>query len=115
MQNADKTRFGRAKIACTLISTLFLAGCGVGEPLALGATATTSFIMEDKLPTDYVAEVFTGKDCSYVRRLEDGGPLCRSQDYGQVIEKPVYCYKSLGNVTCYERPDPYGDGTQPVQ
>lgn len=115
MQKAENQRSFWAKTACGLFGTFMLAGCGVGEPIALGATATTSFVLEDKLPTDYIAEAITGKDCSYVRRLEDGGPLCRSQDYGQIIEKPVYCYKSLGNVTCYERPNPYGDGAQPVQ
>lgn len=91
-----------------------LSGC-LEAPFAAAAGATVAFVHEDKLPTDYIAEAVTGEDCSYVRRLEDGGPLCRSHDYGQVIDKPIYCYRSLGNVTCYDRPNPYGDGAQPVQ
>lgn len=109
-----KILFRAAILAAIVSSGPMLGGC-VTAPFAAAAGATTAFVHEDKLPTDYIAEAVTGEDCSYVRRLEDGGPLCRSHDYGQVIEKPVYCYRSLGNVTCYERPNPYGDGAQPVQ
>ncbi|WP_147300906.1 hypothetical protein [Aestuariispira insulae] len=107
--------YSTVKIAAITLVAVSISACGVDQPFGLAATATTGFIMEDKLPTDYVAEAITGKDCSYIRRLDDGGPLCRSQDYGQVIEQPIYCYKSLGNVSCYRKPNPYGDGVLPVQ
>ena len=103
-----------ARIATLILLTATTSAC-VNEPFGAATLATTSFIMEDKLPTDYIAEAVTGKDCSYIRRLEDDGPFCRSQDYGQVIEQPIYCYKSLGNVSCYRSPNPYGDGVLPVQ
>lgn len=103
-----------AILAAMLVTAPMLGGCVTG-PVVAAAGMTTAFVHEDKLPTDYIAEAVTNEDCSYVRRLEDGGPLCRSHDYGQVIEKPIYCYRSLGNVTCYDRPNPYGDGALPVQ
>lgn len=93
-----------------------LGGCLGLEPIsATTAGATAAFIHEDKLPTDYLAEAVTGKDCSYVRHLEDKGPFCRGHDYGKVLEEPIYCYKSLGTVTCYRQPDPYGTGARPVE
>ncbi|WP_259780206.1 hypothetical protein [Aestuariispira ectoiniformans] len=115
MSNTGKKLIRRSAVFATLLAiTPMLGGC-LQAPFAAAAGATVAFVHEDKLPTDYIAEAVTGEDCSYVRRLEDGGPLCRSYDYGQVIEKPIYCYRSLGNVTCYDRPNPYGDGAQPVQ
>lgn len=102
------------KINC-LISAIILSGCEVVSPAATFVGATTGIVLDDKLPTDFIAEAFTGKDCSYIRQLDDGGPLCRSADYGKVIEKPVYCYASLGGTTCYNQPDPYGDGKPHIQ
>lgn len=91
-----------------------LSGCSGVEPqFAAMAAATTTTINTQKLPTDIIASLFTGKDCSTPRQSVDGGPLCRPYDQG-VIEKPVYCYRSLADTTCYEEPDPYRDGAQPV-
>ena len=91
-----------------------LSGCSGVEPqFAAMAAATTTTINTNKLPTDIIAGFVTGKDCSTPRQTRDGGPLCRPFEQG-VIEKPVYCYRSLADVTCYNEPDPYGDGAQPV-
>ena len=98
-----------------LLTGFVLSGCGsVATPiLALsGATATT--INTNKLPTDHIADYFTGQDCNSVRQSKDGGPLCRPYELG-VIEEPRYCYKSLGTITCYTEPDPYRDGRYYVQ
>ena len=98
-----------------LLTGFVLSGCGsVATPiLALsGATATT--INTNKLPTDHIADYFTGQDCNSVRQSKDGGPLCRPYELG-VIEEPRYCYKSLSTITCYTEPDPYRDGRYYVQ
>ena len=99
----------------TLASALILSACTGAEPAIVFLGATTDIVMTDKLPTDYIAEALTDKDCSYIRHLDDGGPLCRSEDYGKVVERPLYCYRTLGRVNCYERPDPYNMGQTPVQ
>lgn len=104
------------KFTAIFMLLLSIAGCSSVDPgFATAAGITTAFIMTDKLPTDMIAEAATGLDCSYVKHLDDGGPVCRSQDYGQVIEKPIYCYKSLGKVDCYDYPDPYGVGANHVE
>lgn len=98
-----------------LMVGIFLSGCeSVATPLLAlgGATATT--INTNKLPTDHIADYFTGQDCNSVRQSKDGGPLCRPYELG-VIEEPRYCYKSLGTITCYTEPDPYRDGRYYVQ
>ena len=113
--NFIKKRF-RVKLATSLLLLASISGCSSLDPgFATGAGVATSFIMTDKLPTDSIAEAFTGLNCSYVKHLDDKGPICRSQDYGQVIEKPIYCYKSIGKVDCYDYPDPYGVGAQYIQ
>ena len=111
MQNAKSTI-----LKTTLLGiSLSVAACTPADPAIVSAAATTGVVMEDKLPTDYIAEMYTGQDCSQIRKIDDGGPLCRSADYGKVVEQPIYCYSTLGNVNCYTRPDPYGTGQTPVQ
>ena len=104
------------KISITLFALLFLSGCTTAGSSATGIIGVaTSFIMTDKLPTDNMAEIATGLDCSYVRHLDDKGPVCRSHDYGKVIEKPIYCYRTLGKVDCYDYPDPFAVGAYHVE
>lgn len=100
-------RFG-IKILVFLIFPLpFLAGCtGAETGFALAVGATSTLINTDKLPFDHIGDAVTGLDCNSLRRMEDGGALCRSKDYGRVIEKPVYCYPTLGEMDCYAYPDP---------
>ncbi|MCR9220851.1 MAG: hypothetical protein NXI21_11540 [Alphaproteobacteria bacterium] len=110
---APPRRLGAA--SALLAAGLTLGGClgGAEAPflLATGATATT--VLEDKLPTDYIAEAVTGLDCSYIRHLDDKGPLCRPERR-EVIERPLYCYRTLGQIECFEERDPYGIGQRTV-
>ncbi len=104
------------KILAILLLLFSLSGCGIAGGGVAGIIGiATSFIMSDKLPTDNIAEIATGLDCSYVKHLDDEGPVCRSQDYGVVIEKPIYCYKTLGKVDCYDYPDPFNIGANHVE
>ncbi len=81
--------------------------CGTSSFLVLSGSMA-NFIQTDKLPTDYVAEWASGKECRTLVAMKDGGPLCRkSFDGPRVYEKPVYCYRTLGHITCYDEPGPY--------
>jgi hypothetical protein len=99
---APRARFLGVLIVSAL--ALPLGGC-------FGASST--IVLEDKLPTDYVAEAVTGMDCNYIRHIEDKGPLCRPERR-EVIEQPLYCYRTLAAVECYEERDPYGIGQRTV-
>lgn len=87
-----------------------VGGCG-GSELITPATALMAtgavIIAEDKTPTDLLASAVTGLDCDTIRKSRDKGPLCRPEQE-EVIEAPVYCYRTLGTINCFDRPDPYG-------
>ncbi len=92
-----------------------VSSCGGPESVfALGA-GLANFVHTDKLPTDYVAEYASGKQCNLLKSLDDGGPLCRDSFERQIIEKPIYCYRTIGQPTCYSTPDPYGSGARQIQ
>ena len=94
------------------VTLLALWGCGT-ETLAVASMAT--IINTDKLPSDYIAEIATGQDCNTLRAKQDGGQVCRDPNAGQVYERPAYCYRTLGQITCYDKPDPYGASTRAVR
>ena len=55
---------------------MVLAACGSSSFLVLSGSVA-NFIQTDKLPTDYVAEWASGKECRALVAMKDGGPLCR--------------------------------------
>lgn len=102
----------RSNLKAPLFAALgmtMLAACdgGIGVNTALAIAGTSFVINEDKLPTDVIAEAVTGLDCNSIRKQQDKGPLCRPPRQ-EIIEAPVYCYKTLAKIDCFERPNPYG-------
>jgi hypothetical protein len=94
---------------------LVLSACGTNSFLVLSGSMA-NFIQTDKLPMDYVAEWASGKECRSLVAMKDGGPLCRkSFDPPRVYEKPIYCYRTLAQITCYDEPDPYRTSLQRVR
>lgn len=91
-----------------------LASCGTESAFVLGA-GLANFVYTDQVPTDYIAEFASGKQCNLLKAIQDGGPLCRDSFTRQIIEKPIYCYRTLGLPTCYATPDPYGTGARKIQ
>jgi hypothetical protein len=64
-----------------------------------------------KLASDHAASAITGQDCSFLR-YKDTGNYCRSaaeiaaQEAIERRDLSAYCYRRLGQVTCYDTPDP---------
>jgi len=105
----------RARPCLILATVFFLAvACGTESVYVLGA-GLANFIYTDQVPTDFVAEYASGKQCSLLKAIEDGGPLCRDSYQRKIIEKPIYCYRTIGVPTCYATPDPYGTGAQQIR
>ena len=100
-------------VAMAVFASLILTGCGAEPGFIALAGATSTIINTDKLPTDFIGDAVTGLDCNTIRQTRDKGPLCRAPEQ-RVIERPVYCYRTLGDMNCYEQPDPFGDGAQQV-
>ena len=96
----------RILLLCTAL--LGLSACGIPGTVVIGASLA-SFIHTDKTVGDHVASWATDKDCSLLYAADD-------KDYCQPLESPekgqvafmnstLYCYRTLGGVSCYDRPD----------
>ena len=108
-------RFRGVRPIVALAPLIFLIlSCGTESVVAIGAGLAT-FVHTDQLPTDYVAEYASGKQCNLLKSLQDGGPMCRDSFERRIVDKPVYCYRTIGLPTCYATPDPYGTGANPIR
>lgn len=99
-----------------------LGGCTAGVsssaiPTVGGVTAplaqfeVVSVVASDKTVGDHIISFTSGKDCSSVR-AQLGQYYCK-EDEPKDPPKP-YCYRTLGNVTCYSASDPYNGQQQPL-
>jgi hypothetical protein len=93
-------------LAAFALAGLVLAGC-VGSAFAPGVAQIegASVVVTQKPLSDHIVSFFSGKNCSTIRR-EKGLTYCE-EDEMQSGSPRVYCYRALGGVTCYDRPDPY--------
>ncbi len=90
---------------CVLGGVLFaLSGCFAFSPVAdyIGAE-TYTLINTDKLIVDHIASASQDRDCSSVKAIE-GEPYCRVPPVHE--SERTYCYRTLGQVNCFDRPDP---------
>lgn len=104
----------RAGIALSLIAAS-VAACGSPSTVYVGSAMLANFVYTDKLPTDYLAEFASGQECSFLKSQKDGGPLCRDSFERVVYEPPLYCYRTLGEIACYDKRDPDGRVTTQVR
>lgn len=97
-----------------LLSLVSLSGCGavmMGGVPGLAQIDMFTVVGTDKTVVDHVVSVSSGKNCSSVR-LEQGDYYCEEDE--PRITQNIHCYKTLGRVTCYTKPDPYKEGYQKV-
>ena len=111
----------RAKgLAALVIAAPLAAGCTFADSaLLMGGATLVSFIHTDKTISDHVIGAATDKDCSTMRMVTEGKPLCRdpteaqanaanpAQGSAQTAAAGTNCYRELGRVSCYDRPNPY--------
>lgn len=64
-----------------------------------------SLINTDKTIIDHIAGGVTGEDCSTLRSM-DGGHYCQPHYENKPVAEPLYCYRTLAKVTCYNQPSP---------
>ncbi len=86
-----------------------LSACSGDVGLALIAASTASFIHTDKTMVDHAVRYSTDRDCSVLYMANDEN-YCKPAvpvEPGQVayMSQALYCYRTLGGVTCYDRPD----------
>jgi hypothetical protein len=103
----DSIRKGRRKAGIVLaLGAALVAACGSPSTVYLGGAMLANFVYTDKLPTDYLAEFASGQECNFLKSQKDGGPLCRDSFERVVYEPPLYCYRTLGEIACYDKRDP---------
>ena len=102
---------------------LLLTGMAAGlAACSAAATAPTSFpqflglegatvVGTGKTMTDHIVSFTTGKDCSTIRK-NTGRHYCEEDEVA--VPDNVFCYSTLGDVTCYERPAPFGETKRAV-
>lgn len=88
-------------VAATLATAVMLSGCTAGLLEAFSLMGT------DKTVGDHVISLASGKDCSTVRE-QQGQAYCK-EDQLPPPKPNIYCYRNLGDVTCYDKPLPYGN------
>jgi len=100
--------------AIALIPVLFLlSGCLLMTGPGLFMAGVATIVNTNKTPSDHVVSLLVNQDCSTVE-YSKGEDYCKSkeQDAGdgdQYVTGP-YCYRTLGESTCYSSPDPLASG-----
>jgi len=69
----------------------------------LSILSSASVMATGKTLPDHVVSFQSGKDCSTVR-VEQGRSYCKEDEANPM--PVVYCYRTLGDVMCYSKPDP---------
>ncbi len=101
MVNVDSSRFFSAILASVAIVLLCSCATGVAA-IGIGYTVQTG-----RLPTDDLVSAIINKDCNALRQQEEGGAWCRdraAENTRGPSQPPIWCYRSLGDVACYDRP-----------
>ncbi len=76
--------------------------------MVIVGTSAASLAHTDKTVPDHVATWVIGEDCSLLRYTEENGPYCQpeAQLEAATTAPQVVCYRTLGAIDCYEKPDP---------
>jgi hypothetical protein len=98
------------------LAIAILSGCGLysaapGAVAPLAAAEGLTVIGTDKTIGDHIVSYQRGKNCSTIR-VQTGRTYCEEDE--RVGLEEIYCYRTLGQINCYQKPMPYGDKYQAV-
>ena len=99
------------RLAALFVILLCVSACGsTAGTVALAVTANaTSLIYTDKTLLDFGADAASGRDCSLLN-IEKMEPYCQERTEQDGSVATLYCYPTLGQPECYEKPLPSGQG-----
>jgi len=103
------------RAAPALMGLLLLAACGGEVGLVMVGASVASFATTDKFLPDHAVSYVTGEDCSALQ-MEQTGEYCRTpaeiaeaeaaEEARRSAAAPdMYCYRTLGDITCYQEQD----------
>jgi len=121
MKTAQRSWAARTILMAGLVpGVAFMSGCEplytiATSPVTLtgGAINVASVVATDKTVPDHVVSLVTGHDCSMVRYSAGGYYCVQPLPANAPVETRLYCYRSIGNITCYDKEIP-GEGSRLV-
>ena len=103
-----KNKLIRPAILIGVVGLSACAGTSTGTamfPNMLGIEGAT-VVGTGKTISDHIVSFATGKNCSTVRK-NTGKHYCEEDEVA--VPDEVYCYNTLGEVSCYSEPRPHGE------
>jgi hypothetical protein len=104
-----KAHGGALAGALALLAGAALSACSPGETAIILGTSAFSYFETGKTIPDHIVSQVMNKDCSSKRLIEDGKACL--DDNGQTTTvaaaPPEFCYRTLADVSCYTKPDPF--------
>lgn len=94
------------RVVFSVVALLMLGACTMAPPIT--AAEGVSAVVTGKPLSDYIVSFASGKNCS-TSRTQAGQTYCAEDDRNAAPK--VWCYRTIGRVSCYDRPDPL-DGKQ---
>lgn len=91
---------------------LALSGCEITTGAAVyGLVEGSSLNQTGKTASDHLASLVTGQDCNILRYQQTGKYCLSSAELAQMEaaekrDNAGYCYQTIGDVWCYDNPDP---------
>ena len=103
----------------TLLALAFGVSACTAETAVIGLSLA-SVMATERTPIDHGASVLTGKDCGILHITRDKDSWCREyvdpQEQARSVDyNAPFCYRTLGAISCYDRPDPFRNRDTPVQ
>lgn len=99
------------RLPLLLVAFLGLAACTPATTAAVAGASLVSLVYTDKTLGDQAASMALQEDCS-ILNFTDNKPYCQKppsvddQNSGMAaLAASLYCYRTLGGISCYERPD----------
>ena len=92
-----------------LLGLLGLSACGVGNGVVLMGASMATLIHTDKTLVDLAVSKYTEKNCSILHTARNEeycqAPELSEREKVAYMASTMYCYRTLGGVNCYDRPD----------
>lgn len=113
------------RAAPALMMLLLLAACGGEVGLVLAGASVASFATTDKFLADHAVSYATGEECSALQ-FEQTGEYCMdpeeialaeaaAEERRLAAESQLFCYRTLGDITCYRDQDYQASAAQQVR
>ena len=82
-----------------------LSACGP-ETLVSTGLGVASLKATDKTLSDHAIGLVTNQDCSSLR-AQRGDSYCLTEEEieARIPDQPEFCYRTIGGINCYDRPD----------